>query len=60
MTTLGKSSVVGCHWEHGGRSEIMDQVLPAGKVFQAGTLSGNPVAVAAGSGTLRLLKEVAL
>jgi glutamate-1-semialdehyde 2,1-aminomutase len=35
----------------------MDQVLPAGKVFQAGTLSGNPVAVAAGSATLRLLRD---
>jgi glutamate-1-semialdehyde 2,1-aminomutase len=34
----------------------MDQVLPAGKVFQAGTLSGNPVAVAAGNATLRILK----
>ena len=35
----------------------MDQVLPAGKVFQAGTLSGNPVAVAAGSTTLGLLRD---
>jgi glutamate-1-semialdehyde 2,1-aminomutase len=35
----------------------MDHVLPAGKVFQAGTLSGNPVAVAAGMTTLRLLRE---
>ena len=42
---------------YGGKAEIMDQVLPAGKVFQAGTLSGNPVAVAAGTTTLRLLKE---
>jgi glutamate-1-semialdehyde 2,1-aminomutase len=35
----------------------MDHVLPAGKVFQAGTLSGNPLATAAGCATLRLLKE---
>ena len=35
----------------------MNQVLPAGKVFQAGTLSGNPVAVAAGSATLEILKK---
>tara|TARA_R110002073_G_scaffold336524_1_gene534689 strand:+ start:8809 stop:10116 length:1308 start_codon:yes stop_codon:yes gene_type:complete len=58
MTTLGK--IVGGGMPlaaYGGRADIMDQVLPAGKVFQAGTLSGNPVAVAAGSTTLRILKE---
>lgn len=58
MTTLGK--VVGGGMPlgaYGGRADIMDHVLPAGKVFQAGTLSGNPVAVAAGSTTLRLLQE---
>ena len=58
MTTLGK--IVGGGLPlgaYGGRAEIMDQVLPAGKVFQAGTLSGNPVAVAAGSTTLRLLRD---
>ena len=58
MTTLGK--IVGGGMPlgaYGGRADIMDQVLPAGKVFQAGTLSGNPVAVAAGSTTLRLLKD---
>ncbi len=58
MTTLGK--IVGGGMPlgaYGGRAEIMDQVLPAGKVFQAGTLSGNPVAVAAGSTTLQLLKD---
>lgn len=58
MTTLGK--IVGGGMPlgaYGGRADIMNQVLPAGKVFQAGTLSGNPVAVAAGSATLRLLKE---
>lgn len=37
----------------GGRAEIMDQLAPVGPVYQAGTLSGNPVAVAAGVATLR-------
>ncbi|MGB7347874.1 MAG: glutamate-1-semialdehyde 2,1-aminomutase [Pirellulaceae bacterium] len=58
MTTLGK--IVGGGMPlgaYGGRADIMDNVLPAGKVFQAGTLSGNPVAVAAGSATLKILKE---
>ncbi len=58
MTTLGK--IVGGGMPlgaYGGRADIMDNVLPAGKVFQAGTLSGNPVAVAAGSATLEILKE---
>ena len=36
----------------GGRAEIMDQLAPLGPVYQAGTLSGNPVAVAAGLATL--------
>jgi glutamate-1-semialdehyde 2,1-aminomutase len=35
----------------------MDHVLPAGKVFQAGTLSGNPLATAAGCATLRVLRD---
>lgn len=37
-----------------GRGEVMDHLAPAGPVYQAGTLSGNPVAVAAGAQTLRL------
>jgi len=41
---------------YGGRGEIMDLVAPAGPVYQAGTLSGNPVAMAAGIETLRLLQ----
>ena len=41
----------------GGRAEIMDHLAPAGPVYQAGTLSGNPVAVAAGLTTLRLCTE---
>ncbi len=58
MTTLGK--VIGGGLPvgaFGGRREIMGCVAPVGSVYQAGTLSGNPVAVAAGLATLRLLKE---
>ncbi len=40
----------------GGRQEIMDLVAPQGPVYQAGTLSGNPLAVAAGLATLQVLK----
>ena len=42
---------------YGGRAEIMNQVAPAGPVYQAGTLSGNPLAVAAGLATLRRLED---
>ncbi len=59
ITTLGK--IVGGGMPigaYGGRREIMQHILPAGKVFQAGTLSGNPVACAAGIATLRELKEL--
>jgi glutamate-1-semialdehyde 2,1-aminomutase len=58
LTTLGK--IVGGGLPlgaYGGRADLMDQVLPAGKVFQAGTLSGNPLATAAGAATLKLLKS---
>lgn len=41
----------------GGRSEIMDFLAPLGPVYQAGTLSGNPLAMAAGIASLKLLKE---
>jgi glutamate-1-semialdehyde 2,1-aminomutase len=41
---------------YGGRADIMKKVMPAGPVFQAGTLSGNPVAMAAGIATLKELK----
>ncbi|HUH60290.1 MAG TPA: glutamate-1-semialdehyde 2,1-aminomutase [Candidimonas sp.] len=41
----------------GGRADIMEHIAPVGNVYQAGTLSGNPVAVAAGLVTLRLLAE---
>jgi glutamate-1-semialdehyde 2,1-aminomutase len=58
LTTLGK--IVGGGLPlgaYGGRADIMNHVLPAGKVFQAGTLSGNPLAVAAGIATLTQLRE---
>jgi glutamate-1-semialdehyde 2,1-aminomutase len=41
----------------GGRRNIMEQIAPLGPVYQAGTLSGNPLAVTAGIETLRLLRE---
>ncbi len=58
LTTLGK--IVGGGLPlgaYGGRAEIMDHVLPAGKVFQAGTLSGNPLATAAGIAALQHLRD---
>ncbi len=42
---------------YGGRRDIMEQVAPVGNVYQAGTLSGNPVAMAAGITQLTLLKD---
>ncbi len=56
LTTLGK--VIGGGLPvgaFGGTAEIMDQLTPDGDVFQAGTLSGNPLAMAAGIATLHLL-----
>lgn len=58
LTTLGK--VVGGGMPlgaFGGRRDIMEKLAPLGPVYQAGTLSGNPVAVAAGLATLRLVSE---
>jgi glutamate-1-semialdehyde 2,1-aminomutase len=58
LTTLGKIIGGGLPvGAYGGRAEIMDHVLPAGKVFQAGTLSGNPLATAAGIATLKILRD---
>ena len=58
LTTLGKIIGGGLPvGAYGGRADIMDHVLPAGKVFQAGTLSGNPLAAAAGIATLKHLRE---
>jgi len=45
---------------YGGRREIMDQIAPVGSVYQAGTLSGNPLAMAAGIATLTALKDDAV
>ena len=42
---------------YGGRRDIMEKIAPLGAVYQAGTLSGNPVAVTAGIETLKLLKK---
>jgi glutamate-1-semialdehyde 2,1-aminomutase len=58
LTVLGK--IVGGGYPvgaYGGQADVMRRVMPAGPVFQAGTLSGNPVAMAAGVATLRELKE---
>jgi glutamate-1-semialdehyde 2,1-aminomutase len=43
----------------GGRADVMDRVAPAGPIYQAGTLSGNPMAMAAGHATLKLMTEAA-
>ena len=42
----------------GGRAEIMDHLSPLGPVYQAGTLSGNPLAMAAGLAQLRELERI--
>src|SRR3954466_8772104 len=58
LTTLGKVIGGGMPLAAlGGRRDIMAQLGPAGPVYQAGTLSGNPVAVAAGLSTLRLVEK---
>ena len=44
---------------YGGRRDLMERVAPAGDVYQAGTLSGNPLAIAAGLATLRELDAAA-
>jgi glutamate-1-semialdehyde 2,1-aminomutase len=58
LTTLGK--VVGGGLPvgaFGGKREIMEKIAPTGPVYQAGTLSGNPVAMAAGLATLELVQQ---
>lgn len=58
LTTLGK--IVGGGMPvgaYGGRAEIMDAVSPVGGVYQAGTLSGNPIAMASGLATLKHLRK---
>jgi glutamate-1-semialdehyde 2,1-aminomutase len=57
LTMLGKIAGGGLPLgAFGGRTDIMDMVAPVGPVYQAGTLSGNPVAVAAGLATVQTLK----
>src|SRR5262245_19592192 len=58
LTTLGK--VIGGGMPvgaYGGRADVMNSVSPVGPVYQAGTLSGNPLAMACGLATLRVLNE---
>lgn len=58
LTTLGK--VIGGGMPvgaYGGRRDLMEQVAPSGPIYQAGTLSGNPVAMAAGLAMLELVRE---
>jgi glutamate-1-semialdehyde 2,1-aminomutase len=58
MTTLGKIVGGGMPMAvYGGRKDIMEKVAPVGKVYQAGTLSGNPIATAAGIRTVELLMD---
>ncbi|MDW7651664.1 MAG: glutamate-1-semialdehyde 2,1-aminomutase [Bacillota bacterium] len=58
LTTLGKIIGGGLPvGAYGGRKDIMEQVAPAGPIYQAGTLSGNPLAMAAGREMLLALKE---
>jgi glutamate-1-semialdehyde 2,1-aminomutase len=58
LTTLGK--IIGGGFPlaaYGGRRDIMEKIAPEGPVYQAGTLSGNPIAVTAGLTTLEILAE---
>ena len=58
LTTLGKIIGGGLPvGAYGGKASLMDWVAPAGPVYQAGTLSGNPLAVAAGLKTLEILRR---
>ena len=58
LTCLGK--IIGGGFPvgaYGGKKHLMEQIAPCGSVYQAGTLAGNPVAMAAGAATLRLLAK---
>jgi glutamate-1-semialdehyde 2,1-aminomutase len=58
LTTMGKIIGGGLPvGAYGGRRDIMNMVSPLGPVYQAGTLSGNPLAMAAGISTLKILRE---
>ncbi len=58
LTTMGKiiggGTPIGLF---GGRADIMDQISPSGKVYEAGTFSGNPLCISAGNATLDILKK---
>ncbi|NLN86961.1 MAG: glutamate-1-semialdehyde 2,1-aminomutase [Syntrophomonadaceae bacterium] len=59
LTTLGKIIGGGLPvGAYGGKKNIMERIAPQGDVYQAGTLSGNPIAMAAGAATLNVLKEL--
>ncbi|MBX3272923.1 MAG: glutamate-1-semialdehyde 2,1-aminomutase [Sandaracinaceae bacterium] len=61
LTCLGKIVGGGLPMgAYGGRADVMAKIAPDGPVYQAGTLSGNPLAVAAGTATLRALEDPAL
>ncbi|KKO18468.1 MAG: glutamate-1-semialdehyde 2,1-aminomutase [Candidatus Brocadia sp.] len=61
LTTLGKIIGGGLPvGAYGGKKEIMDSISPVGPVYQAGTLSGNPVAMTAGIATLEILRDSAI
>ncbi|UCF31058.1 MAG: glutamate-1-semialdehyde 2,1-aminomutase [bacterium] len=58
LTTLGKIIGGGLPvGAYGGKAEFMNQIAPEGPIYQAGTLSGNPLAMAAGIATLRILNR---
>jgi glutamate-1-semialdehyde 2,1-aminomutase len=58
LTTLGKIIGAGLPMAaYGGRADVMNKVAPVGPIYQAGTLSGNPLAVSAGIAMLRYLKS---
>lgn len=58
LTTLGKTIGGGLPvGAYGGRKDIMEKIAPSGPVYQAGTLSGNPLAMTAGMETLRILSD---
>jgi glutamate-1-semialdehyde 2,1-aminomutase len=58
LTTLGKIIGAGLPIAaYGGRADIMSQIAPSGSVYQAGTLSGNPLAVTAGIAMLRYIED---
>lgn len=61
LTTLGKIIGGGLPvGAYGGKKEIMDSISPVGPIYQAGTLSGNPVAMTAGIATLEILRDNAI